>query len=367
ANVDGWQNKEEQVPVQERDTLDRWILSTLNTLVKEVTEAFDAYEPTRAGRLIQSFVIDNFSNWYVRLAKKRLWGSELTKDKVACYQTMHTCLLTVAKLMAPISPFFAEQLYQDLQAVDAQQSIHLAKYPVADETVIDGQLETRMDLVQKVCSMVLSLRKKEMIGVRQPLSCIAIPVTDAAIREGIESLQYIILDEVNLKQVTFVEGQMVEKRVKPNFRVMGKKFGKQMKSAAAVVETMTQAQIAQLENGSVEIVVEGVPATLTREDVEIIAEDMPGWSVTSEGSLTVALDITITPELRLEGVARDTIRTIQTWRKNSGFEITDRIVVTLPDTEENRTMLASHAQNIAQQVLADNIVLGGEDVKVEKV
>lgn len=366
ANVDGWQNSEPQVPLKERDTLDRWILSTLNTLVRDVTNAMNDYEPTRAYRLVQSFVIDNLSNWYVRLAKKRLWTNGISQDKLACYQTLHTCLVTVSKLMAPVAPYFADRLYHDLLQDKALVSVHLDRFPVADETAIESSLESHMDTVQKVCSMALSLRKKESIGVRQPLRQIAIPVTDPAIREGIEALKYLVLDEVNLKEVAFVEGQAFEKKIKPNFRIMGKKFGKQMKAAAAVVNAFTQEQIATLEAGSIDIVVEGDKYQLTREDVDILVEDMPGWSVTSEGTVTVALDITVTPELRLEGIARDTIRAIQNLRKNSGFEITDRITVSLPDTEDNRAMLAVHETYIAQQVLADAITFAGEEISVKR-
>lgn len=358
ANVDGWDNSEATLPMEKRTVLDRWILSELGTLVKDVTEAFDDYEPTRAGRAIQAFAIDNLSNWYVRLAKKRLWGEGLTEDKLACYQTLHECLLTLSKLIAPISPFFADMLYHDLTAGGGKDSVHLDSFPVADESCIDKTLEHDMERVQKICSMALSLRKKEKIGVRQPLQCIAIPVTDLSIKDGIERLRQIILEELNVKDIRFIEGHMVEKKVKPNFRVMGKKFGKLMKDAAVVVTALSQEQIAVLEQGKIEICVGGSTYGLVREDVEISAEDMPGWSVTSEGVLTVALDITVTPELRLEGVARDLVRGIQNLRKESGLEITDRIRVTLPDSEENRACLESFGSYMSTQVLADSIEIG---------
>ena len=365
ANVDGWDNSQPQVPYAERALFDRWIISQLNTLIKEVTEALDDYEPTRAGRAIQTFVIDNLSNWYVRLAKKRLWGEGLQQDKLACYQTLYECLLTVSKLIAPISPFFADRLYRDLTFGQAKTSVHLDSYPVANESVIDKSLEQNMDIVQKICSMALSLRKKEKIGVRQPLQRIAIPVTDSSIKDGIIFLKQIILEELNIKEIEFVEGQMVEKSVKPNFRVMGKKFGKQMKAAAAVVTALSQEQIAQLENGTITINVEGTDYELTREDVEISAQDMPGWSVTSEGVLTVALDITITPELRLEGVARELVRSIQQMRKDTGLEITDRIVVTVPTNEDNEACVKTFGEYITTQVLADSISLG-EELTIQK-
>lgn len=365
ANVDGWEGKEEKVPVEERDVLDRWIISALGALTQEVRSAYEDYEPTRAGRAIQTFVIDNLSNWYVRLAKKRLWGEGLSKDKLACYQTLHECLLTVSQLMAPVAPFFADRLYKDLGG--QADSVHLDKFPETDTTLIDALLNERMERVQKVCSMALSLRKKEKIGVRQPLQQIAIPVTDAAVKEGIEYLQRIILEEVNLKGITFVEGQMIEKKVKPNFRVMGKKFGKQMKAAAAVVEGLTQEQIARLEGGVLPIEVEGTTYELTREDVDILAEDMPGWSVAAEGTLTVALDITITPELKQEGDARDIVRSIQTLRKSSGLEITDRIKVTLPAA--SREAAEAFREYITTQVLAVGLdyAEGIDAPQIEKV
>ena len=360
ANVDGWDNSQPQVPMEKRTVLDRWILSELNTLVADVTEAFDDYEPTRAGRAIQAFAVDNLSNWYVRLAKKRLWGNGLSDDKLACYQTLHQCLLTLSKLIAPISPFFADRLYGDLTFGEAKDSVHLDTFPVAAPDFVNKDLERDMECVQKVCSMALSLRKKEMIGVRQPLKRIAIPVTNQSLREGIERLQYIVQDELNVKGIEFIEGNMVEKRVKPNFRVMGKKFGKMMKDAAQVVASLTQQQIATLEQGSLPVVVCGETFELTPGDVEISANDMPGWSVASDGVLTVALDITITPELKLEGVARDLVRSIQNLRKTEDFQITDRIRVTLPDTAENRDCVETFRDYISAQVLADDIDFGTE-------
>ena len=360
ANVDGWDNSQPQVPKEKRTVLDRWILSELNTLVADVTEAFDDYEPTRAGRAIQAFAVDNLSNWYVRLAKKRLWGNGLSDDKLACYQTLHQCLLTLSKLIAPISPFFADRLYGDLTFGEAKDSVHLDTFPVAAPDFVNKDLERDMECVQKVCSMALSLRKKEMIGVRQPLKRIAIPVTNQSLREGIERLQYIVQDELNVKGIEFIEGNMVEKRVKPNFRVMGKKFGKMMKDAAQVVASLTQQQIATLEQGSLPVVVCGETFELTPGDVEISANDMPGWSVASDGVLTVALDITITPGLKLEGVARDLVRSIQNLRKTEDFQITDRIRVTLPDTAENRDCVETFRDYISAQVLADDIDFGTE-------
>ena len=366
ANGDKWSNQEPLVPYAERSIMDRWLISKLNSLVKEVVASFDDYEPTRAGRAVQEFVDKEFSNWYVRLNKKRLYEDGLSQDKLACYQTLHECLLTLSKLIAPISPFFADRLYRDLTLGEGKDSVHLDHFPAVDDALIDAALEKNMALVQDICTLAHSLRKKEGIGVRQALQRIAIPVTDGSVREGVEPLRQLILEEVNLKDVDFVEGQMVQKSIKPNFRVMGKKFGKQMKAAAAVVTAFTQEQIAQLENSGVTIQVEGADYELTREDVEITAQDMPGWSVTSDGSLTVALDITITPELKAEGVARDVVRMIQNSRKQQNFEYKDHIIVTLPDTEENRNMLSIHKSYVASQVWADEIVLG-DTFEVKKV
>ncbi len=360
ANGDGWTGEEELVPYSERPVMDRWVISKLHSLINDVTAAFDDLEPTRAGRAIQEFVDKEFSNWYVRLAKKRLFDDGMSQNKLACYQTLHECLLTLAKLIAPVSPFFADRLYKDVTRGTAKDSVHLDAYPKANAEAIDAALETSMALVQDICSLTLSLRKKESIGVRQPLQKIAIPVTDASVKETVEPLKQIIFDEVNIKEIEFVEGNMVEKTIKPNFRVMGKKFGKQMKAAAAVVTAMSQEQIAALELGTVTISVEGTDYELVREDVEISANDMPGWSVTSNGSLTVALDIEVTAELRTEGQARDLIRTVQNLRKESGLEYKDRIILTLPDTDDNRACVKEWGEYIASQVLADEIKFGAE-------
>ena len=360
ANGDGWTGTEPQIPYAQRSVLDRWIISKLNTLVKDVTAAFDDYEPTRGGRAIQEFVDKEFSNWYVRLAKKRLFDEGLSEDKLACYQTLHEILLTLSKLIAPISPFFADRLYRDLTMGEAAASVHLDRFPTCNESAIDEKLEKDMAMVQDICTLTHSLRKKEEIGVRQPLLKIAIPVTDAAIREAVEPLKQIVFEEVNIKEIDYVEGQMVKKNVKPNFRVMGKKFGKQMKAAAAVVTALTQEQIAQLESTALTIEVEGTSYELTREDVEISAQDMPGWSVTSNGALTVALDIEITPELRMEGNARDLIRAIQNLRKTSQLNYKDRICATIPESDDNKACLEMFGDYIASQVLADSITLGAE-------
>ena len=364
ANVDGWCYEEPNVPMNERPEMDRWILSCLNSLIREVNQCYESYEPTRAGRLIQTFVVDNISNWFVRLSKKRFWGSAMSLDKLSAYQTLYTCLEKVAQLMAPIAPYYADRLWRDLCETTGKgdaKSVHLAKFPVADETMIDLEQEQRMALAQQVTSMILSLRKKEQIVVKQPLQRIAIPAIDANQQQRILAMQQLILDEVNVKELEFVEAQgMLVKQVKCNFRTMGKKFGKLMKSVNAAVLAMSQEQIAELE------ATEHLPLTLETgeqvvvdlEDIEIFSQDIPGWSVANEGTLTVALDLTITEDLRLEGIARELIRSIQTLRKESGFDITDRINVTLPENDDNRTCLNKFSDYIASQVLANEITLG---------
>ncbi len=372
ANVDGWRFEEDEVPLAQRPEMDRWILSELNTLVSEVTACYESYEPTRAGRLVQAFVINNVSNWFVRLSKKRFWGSAMSTDKASAYQTLYTCLETVARLMAPIAPFYADRLYRDLTSATSRAesvSVHLAKFPVADLSVIDKEQECRMELAQQVTSMVLSLRKKEQIAVKQPLQRIAIPTVDAQLQQRLEAMQRLILDEVNVKELEFVSGDgVISKKVKCNFRTMGKKFGKLMKSVNAAVLAMSQAQIAQLEAE------EHLPLTLDDgtqivvdlEDVEVFSEDLPGWSVANEGTLTVALDLSITEDLRIEGVARELVRSIQQLRKDSGFEITDRIRVALPETEDNKACLTAMRDYIATQVLANEITIGGNTLKIQK-
>ena len=371
ANVDGWNFAEEEVPVAERPEMDRWILSSLNSLIRDVEQCYEDYEPTRAGRLIQTFVVDNVSNWFVRLSKKRFWGGEMTTDKLSAYQTLYTCLEAVARLMAPIAPYYADRLYRDLHEGRGEaevRSVHLAKFPVADTSIIDVEQEERMALAQQITSMIHSLRKKEAISVKQPLLRIAIPALNAEQQQRIEAMKQLILDEVNVKEIEFVEGAgMLVKKVKCNFRTMGKKFGKQMKAVAAAVSAMDKEQIAMLEQGSVTLCVEGADALIELEDVEIYSEDIPGWSVANAGTLTVALDLNITVELRLEGMAREIIRSIQQLRKDSGFEITDRIIVTLPDTEETRSCLATNYDYVASQVLATEVRFGGDAVAVEKV
>ena len=363
ANVDGFEYKEADVPMSERPEIDRWIMSVLNTLVKDVDACYNDYEPTKAGRLIQDFVNDNLSNWYVRLNRKRFWGGGMTTDKLSAYQTLYTCLETVAKLMAPIAPFYADMLYADLIAVtgrDNVASVHLAKYPSCDEAVIDKSLEARMKMAQDVTSMVLALRRKVNIKVRQPLQCIMVPVVDEEQRAHIEAVKNLIMNEVNVKEIKFVDGAagVLVKKVKCDFKKLGPKFGKQMKAVAAAVAELSQEAIAELEkNGSHTLNLDGVEATIETTDVEIISEDIPGWLVANEGKLTVALEVTVTEELRREGIARELVNRIQNIRKSSGYEITDKINITLSKNEQTNDAITEYKEYICNQVLGLSLTL----------
>ena len=361
ANVDGFDPQMPQVPVEERPEIDRWILSCLNSLVKGVERELDGYDPTRAGRLIDSFVCDDLSNWYVRLNRKRFWGKEMSQDKLSAYQTLYTCLMTVAKVLAPFAPFFTDQLYHDLGG--ELESVHLAAFPKVDEAVIDADLEARMALAQQVTSMVLALRRKVNIKVRQPLAKMMIPAVDEAQRQHIEAVADLIKSEVNVKELQFVsDSGFLVKKVKCNFRVMGKKFGKLMKGVAAKMGALSQEEIAELEKrGSISFVVEGQQVTVDAADVEIISEDIPGWLVANEGNVTVALEVELTPELLNEGMARELINRIQNIRKDSGLEITDRIVVTLTPTDSTKEAVEAFGEMIRTQVLADDIRLSDND------
>ena len=366
ANVDGFTYAEKDVPMEERPEIDRWILSLLNSLIKQVDECLNDYEPTRAGRLITDFVNDNLSNWYVRLNRKRFWGSAMSVDKLSAYQTLYTCLETVARLMAPIAPFYADRLYMDLIGVTGRDnvvSVHLAKFPVADEALIDQELESRMRMAQDVTSMVLALRRKVNIKVRQPLECIMVPVVDEEQKRHIEAVKGLILNEVNVKELKFVDGAagVLVKRVKCDFKKLGPKFGKRMKAVAAAVGEMSQEAIAELErNGSYTFNLDGAPAVVETADVEIYSEDIPGWLVANEGKLTVALEVTVTEALRREGIARELVNRIQNIRKNSGFEITDKIHIVLSKNSVTDDAVNEYNTYICNQVLADSLVLADE-------
>ena len=342
------------VEEQTRPEIDRWILSCLNTLIKKVKAEMDNFDPTRAGRFIDAFVNDDLSNWYVRLNRKRFWGKEMDADKRSAYDTLYTCLMTVAKLIAPFAPFYADQLYRDLGGV--KDSVHLDDFPVADESLIDTDLEARMEMAQKITSMVLALRRKVNIKVRQPLQSIMVPATEEQ-KKHIEAVKQLIMSEVNVKELKFVEGQgILVKKVKCNFRTMGKKFGKLMKGVAAAMDALSQEQIAELEqNGIIGINVEGQNMTVEAVDVDIISEDIPGWLVANEGALTVALEVELTDELKNEGMARELINRIQNIRKDSGLEITDRIEVIISPNDEVKNALNAFADYVKTQVLANEI------------
>jgi len=361
ANVDGFDYKEADVPMEERPEIDRWILSLLNSLVKDVDGFYDTYEPTRAGRAISDFVNDNLSNWYVRLNRRRFWGGGMTTDKLSAYQTLYICLETVAKLMAPIAPFYADQLFTDLITVtgrDKSESVHLADFPVCNEAWVDKDLEERMQLAQSISSMVLALRRKVNIKVRQPLQAIMVPVADAHQQAAIELVKNLILNEVNVKELTFVDNAagILVKRIKPDFKKLGPRYGKVMKQLAAAIQGMTQENIQQFEaTGSFAFDIDGQQAVVELADVEVISEDIPGWLVANEGRLTVALDITVTEELRLEGLARELVNRIQNIRKSSGFDITDKITIAVLSSEDMDPAIRAYSSYIAGQVLAESI------------
>ena len=361
ANVDGFSFSEPPVPLEQRPEIDRWILSSLHSLVKKVTAAMDDYEPTVAGRAIESFVDEQLSNWYVRLCRRRFWKGEYEQDKISAYQTLYECLETVIQLTAPIAPFFSDAIFSNLNSVTGKHqvaSIHHANFPVANETFIDAALEERMQLAQDVCSLVLSLRKKVNIKVRQPLQKILIPVLDPAMQEQLGLIQDLITAEVNVKEIEYLtetEG-IIKKKIKPNFKALGTKMGAKMKAAGAAITAITAAQIASLEKtGEILLSIEGEELSIALTEVDIAAEDIPGWSVASKGSLTVALDITITPDLQQEGDAREFVNRVQNIRKDSGFALTDRIFVTLEHCDRLKESIVKYNDYICREILADSI------------
>ncbi|MCF6356421.1 MAG: isoleucine--tRNA ligase [Draconibacterium sp.] len=363
ANVDGFTFSEEEIPVEERTEIDRWVISLLNSLIKDVEESYENYEPTRAGRAISEFVSENLSNWFVRLSRKRYWGGEYSTDKISAYQTLYTCLTTVAKLMAPIAPFYADLLFSDLNKAtgnETDQSIHLIDFPAFNEKLIDKDLEGKMAIAQKASSMVLALRRKEKLKVRQPLAKIIVPVLNPHFQKQFNAVKNIILAEVNVKEVEFLTDTsgIISKKIKPNFKTLGPKFGKLMKQIAGTVNQLGQADIAGFEKtGNFEIFVGDEKITLTLEDVEIQTEDIPGLTVATEGQLTVALDINITDELKQEGIAREFINKIQNLRKESNFEVTDRVNLTIAKHDEFNKAVLNYKDYICTQTLANQLVL----------
>jgi isoleucyl-tRNA synthetase len=361
ANVDGFAFQEAPVPLADRPEIDRWILSSLNTLIKKVTESMDDYEPTIAGRAIESFVDEHLSNWYVRLCRRRFWKGDYELDKISAYQTLYECLETIIRLMAPISPFFSDALFQNLNQVTKRfdaASIHHADFPVSNPAAIDAGLEERMQLAQDSCSLVLSLRKKVNIKVRQPLQKILIPVLNPEMKAQLELVQDLILAEVNVKELVYLtetEG-IIKKKIKANFKLLGAKMGAKMKQAAALIGAFSQQEIAQLEkNGQIAVVVDGETYQIELAEVEIAAEDIPGWSVASKGTLTVALDIVLSEDLKQEGDARELVNRIQNIRKENGFDLTDRIFVKLLESDGFKQSIIKFNDYICREILADNI------------
>ncbi len=363
ANIDGFTFAEDEIPVDERPELDRWIISLLNTLIKEVGESYETYEPTRAGRAISEFVSENLSNWFVRLSRKRYWGGSYDKEKISAYQTLYTCLNTVAKLTAPIAPFYADLLYSDLNKItgkEADQSVHLADFPEYNDLLINSDLEVKMALAQKASSMILGLRRKEKLKVRQPLAKIMVPVLSSDFQEQFDSVKNIILSEVNVKEVEYLTDAagIISKKIKANFKTLGPKFGKLMKQISVEIAGFNQEDISRIEkSGGCELNINGEAVSLNLEDVEIQTEDIPGWLVASEGGLTIALDINLTEELKQEGIAREFINKIQNIRKESNFEVTDRVVLMIQKHDFYNSAVELFRDYITTQTLASELVM----------
>lgn len=378
ANVDHFRYAEADVPVNKRPEIDRWILSLLNSLIKEVTEAYEKYEPTRAGRAIQDFVIENLSNWYVRLSRKRYWGGDYSQDKISAYQTLYTCLETVAILSAPIAPFYMDKLFGDLNKVTGRfnGSVHLTEFPKANDALIDKSLEERMELAQQISSMVLGLRRKVQLRVRQPLSKLIIPILNDCMISQLDAVKNIILSEVNVKEIEYITDTtgVLVKRIKPNFKTLGPKYGKYMKQISALIAGMEQSDIFELEkNSRYELKIGEDIIELGLEDVEILSEDIPGWLVANEGSLTVALDINVTKELKEEGIARELINRIQNLRKESDFDVTDKIILSIGHHTDIDEAVEHFSQYIASQVLAESVELTdtrddkAKDIEIDEI
>ena len=361
ANVDGFAFKEEHIPLKDRPEIDRWILSSLNTVVKKATEYMDDYEPTQAGRVIEDFVDEHLSNWYVRLCRRRFWKGEYEQDKICAYQTLYECLETLTRLIAPISPFFSDNLFQKLNAVTGKhkvESVHHADYPVANIEAIDESLEERMQLAQDASSLILSLRKKVNIKVRQPLQKVLIPALNASMKVQLQKVEDLIKAEVNVKEVEYLDpdNTFIRKKIKPNFVALGKKLGPKMKAVSAALAQFTQEDIALLEKeGQYNLPVDGEPVILQASEVEISSEDIPGWTVANKGTLTVALDVTVSPELEAEGNAREFVNRVQKIRKDRGFELTDRVEVAVSAGDGLKDSLARFKDYICAEILADKL------------
>jgi isoleucyl-tRNA synthetase len=362
ANIDNFKYEEAEIPLNERPEIDQWIISELNTLIKDVDGFYDDYEPTKAARAIANFVQENLSNWYVRLCRRRFWKGEYEKDKIAAYQTLFTCLINVAKLSAPIAPFFMDKLYKDLtQSTQYEkfESVHLAKFPKYVEKYVNKSLESKMQKAQTVSSLVLSLRKKEMIKVRQPLQKVMIPILDPNQRVEIEAISDLIKAEVNVKEIVLLDDAsgVLVKQIKPNFKALGPRFGKDMGLIAKEIQAFSAEQINHLDKqGSIAIVISGNSIILSMEDVEISSQDIPGWLVANANGITVALDITITEELRKEGIARELVNRIQNIRKDSGFEVTDKIKVKLQRNGVLEEAISKNEAYIKSETLTESLL-----------
>jgi isoleucyl-tRNA synthetase len=379
ANVDNFRFAERDILVKMRPEIDRWIISLLNSLVKEVGECYENYDLTRAGRAIQEFVTENLSNWYVRLNRKRYWGGDYDQDKIAAYQTLFQCLETVSRLAAPIAPFYMDQLFRDLNMTTGRvsdESVHLALFPEYDPDLIDKDLEERMDIAQKISSMILGLRRKVSIKVRQPLAKIMIPLPDKSFKLKFEAVKDLVLAEVNVKEVEYIDdtSSILVKRIKANFKALGPRYGKLMKELGAAISGFSQKEIASFEaTGKFSMTLNGQQVDLTSEDVEIISEDIPGWQVANDGRLTVALEVTVTDELKYEGIAREFVNRIQNIRKENGYDVTDKITVQIEDHEFVREAVKRHAEYIGSQTLATEVTLSGKisneakDIEIDEV
>ena len=363
ANIDGFTYSEADIAIEERPEIDRWILSELNTLMKAVDKAYNDYEPTRAGRLLQDFVTENLSNWYVRLCRRRFWKGDYAQDKISAYQTLFTCLVNIAKMSSPIAPFFTDKLYKDLLGateLTMEESVHLSEFSVSDERFIDKDLEMRMQMAQNITSMVLSLRKKEKLRVRQPLQKIMIPASDAKMKAQINAIKDLVLSEVNVKELEFMseDSDILVKEIKANFKALGPKYGKHMKAIAAAISSFDQEDIMKLEKeNSYNIDADGTEIEISTDDVFISSQDIPGLLVANNKGMTVALDVSINEELLEEGIARELINRIQNMRKDAGLEVTDRITLSIAHNDKIESAIASNKTYICGETLADDILI----------
>ena len=363
ANIDGFTYAEADIAIEERPEIDRWILSELNTLMKAVDKAYNDYEPTRAGRLLQDFVTENLSNWYVRLCRRRFWKGDYAQDKISAYQTLFTCLVNIAKMSSPIAPFFTDKLYKDLLGateLSMEESVHLSEFSVSDELCIDKDLEMRMQMAQNITSMVLSLRKKEKLRVRQPLQKIMIPASDAKMKAQINAIKDLVLSEVNVKELEFMseDSDILVKEIKANFKALGPKYGKHMKAIAAAISAFNQEDIMKLEKeNSYSIDADGIEIEISTDDVFISSQDIPGLLVANNKGMTVALDVSINEELLEEGIARELINRIQNMRKDAGLEVTDRITLSIAHNDKIESAISSNKTYICGETLADDILI----------